>query len=72
MIGSYSAKIRINQLETDMLTSDFDYILNLVNLKTGAIEKTFANTIHGNGWTDSQARNDALQAFYQIINQANF
>lgn len=72
LIGTHSTKIRPNQIQANMLTSDFSYTLNLVNLKTGTIEKSFINTIHGNGWTDSQARNDALQAFYQIINQNNF
>jgi len=72
LIGTSSTKLRPNQLQSNMLTSDFDYVLNLINLKTGVIEKTMINTIHGSGWTDSQARNDALQAFYQIISQTKF
>jgi hypothetical protein len=72
LIGEYSVKIRLNQLRNDMLTSDFTYNLSMINLKNGNIEKNFSNTIYGNGWTDSQARNDALQAFYQIIKQAKF
>ncbi|QTE35887.1 hypothetical protein J3L18_22450 [Mucilaginibacter gossypii] len=67
LIGTHSTRIRPNQVEANMLTSDFTYIVNLVNLKTGTIEKSFVDTIHGNGWTDSEAREDASQAFYQII-----
>jgi len=72
LIGNYSCKIRLNQYQADMLTSDFTYMLNLINLKTGTIEKSMAKTIHGNGWTDDQARNDALEAFYQIVAQNKF
>lgn len=67
LIGTHSVKIRTNQIEANMLTSDLSYIVNLVNLKTGTIEKSFVDTIHGNGWTVSEANDDALQAFYQII-----
>lgn len=72
LIGNYSCKIRVNQLQERMLTSDFTYVLNVINIKTGTIEKTMADTIHGSGWTDEQARNDALLAFYQIISQRKF
>jgi hypothetical protein len=72
LIGSYTCKVRVNQLQENMLTADLGYVLNLVNLKTGTIEQSMANTIHGNGFTDDQARNDVMQAFYQIIQQKKF
>lgn len=72
LIGMHSTKVRPNLIEANMLTSDLTYTLNLINLKTGAIEKSFVNTIHGNGWTDSAAREDALQSFCQIVNNSKF
>lgn len=72
LIGSYSEKIRVNKLKNDMLTCEFNYKLNLINLKSGAIESTMINTIYGSGWGETDTRNDALQAFYQIVQQTKF
>jgi hypothetical protein len=72
LIGKHTTKIRPNQIQRNMLTADLSYVVNLINLKNGAIEKSWVNTIHGNGWTDDQARNDVLESFVQIIKQDKF